>query len=169
MILKAKGVKQQIEEKLLNGENREVLNNEFNKGTVTTVYNKLIIDGKLPVQSNKVENITIEKEVVTLIENIIKIIDNTGEYVIEISVNKKLRKNIDQIKYINPFKLYGESGKMVAIEKLSQFDIVYLKGIIKNHFNYDRKELDKINSVEALVNNIIGNIERTMKIGDSFR
>lgn len=173
--MRSKGVKSEIEKELLKGVTREILNTKFNKGTVTQVYNKLNNEGllsKSEVVSINVNNKeeSIEKQVLNLVTNIIDIISDTGEYIINISVNKKVVDK-DKHKYIvlNPFKLYGDVGKEAMIKELLKYDAKYLKEVLKKHFTYDKNEIKKINSIEELINIIILNIERTVKIGDSFR
>ena len=85
-------------------------------------------------------------------------------------MNKKVVDK-DKHKYIvlNPFKLYGDVGKEAMIKELLKYDAKYLKEVLKKHFTYDKNEIKKINSIEELINIIILNIERTVKIGDSFR
>ena len=173
--MKGKGVKIEIEKELLKGVTREILNTKFNKGTVTQVYNRLNKEGLLPKSEvvsingiNKEESI--EKQVSNLFMSIIDIVSDTGEYIINISVNKKVVDK-DKKKYIvlNPFQLYGDVGKEAMIKELLKYDAKYLKEVLKKHFTYDKTEIKKVNSIEALINIIVLNIERTMKIGDSFR
>lgn len=172
--MKSTGIKIQIKEELLKGVSRQILNTKYNKGTVTQVYNKLNNEGSLPnkevlIQKNNDEE-NIEKQVLNLLKNIIDIISDTGDYIININVKKKIEKKSNyEVDVLNPFELYGNLGKESMIESLINYDEKYLKAILKKHFTYDKKELNKIISVKELVDNIIFNVERTIKIGDSFR
>lgn len=133
--MRSKGVKSEIEKELLKGVTREILNTKFNKGTVTQVYNKLNNEGLLlekevvSIERNNKEE-SIEKQVLNLVTNIIDIISDTGEYIINISVNKKVVDK-DKHKYIvlNPFKLYGDVGKEAMIKELLKYDVKYLKEV----------------------------------------
>ena len=138
--MRSKGVKSEIEKELLKGVTREILNTKFNKGTVTQVYNKLNNEGllsKSEVVSINVNNKeeSIEKQVLNLVTNIIDIISDTGEYIINISVNKKVvDKDKHKYKVLNPFKLYGDVGKEAMIKELLKYDAKYLKEVLKKHF-----------------------------------
>lgn len=171
--MKDKGIKIQIEEQLLNGVSREILNTKYNKGTVTRVYNKLNNEGLLSKKEElviKKDEENIEKQVLDLLKSIVKIVNNTGEYVINISVSKKNESKTNyKLDILNPFEIYGSMEKEEMIKYLINYDEKYLKAILKKHFTYDKKELDKITSLEELIGNIIFNVERTIKIGDSFR
>jgi len=170
IFLKNKGIMLIIEEEILKGVSTDILKQKYNQATITKVKNKLLKKQELKENISNNNKLNNEIKIYDLLQQVISILNDSGEYIINIRVNKKERVSISKVEKVdNPFKLYGELGKEGLEEKLINMELSTLENIIKKHFNYQKKQLEKIKSPKELADLIIINIERAMKIGESFR
>ena len=141
-----KGVLEEIRERLLKGENREDLNKEYKKVTVSRVYNKLEKEG-LIIESKEESPLfkNNEKEVLKLLKEVFSLINDGEEYKINITVSKKSIEETEKVlaenEVINPFTLYSKSNKDSMEKELKNKSKDSMINIIKKYFKYNNKML----------------------------
>lgn len=166
-----KGVLDEIKERLLNGEKREDLNNEYNKSTVSRVYNKLEKEGLLKIGEEEGIYNNKEEDILNLLKEALNLINDGEEYKIDISISKKNMKNLkkitDENEMINPFVLYNNSSKELMEKELKSKSKDSMICIIKKYFKYNNKMLKK--SKDELAKYICLEVEKVLNIGKCFK
>lgn len=166
-----KGVLDEIKERLLNGEKREDLNNEYNKSTVSRVYNKLEKEGLLKIGEEEGIYNNKEEDILNLLKEVLNLINDGEEYKIDISISKKNMKNLkkitDENEMINPFVLYNNSSKELMEKELKSKSKDSMICIIKKYFKYNNKMLKK--SKDELAKYICLEVEKVLNIGKCFK
>lgn len=166
-----KGILDEIKERLLNGEKREDLNNEYNKSTVSRVYNKLEKEGLLKIGEEESFYNNKEKDILNLLKEALNLINDGEEYKIDISISKKnmkdLKKITDENEMINPFILYNNSSKELMEKELKSKSKDSMICIIKKYFKYNNKMLKK--SKDELAKYICLEVEKVLNIGKCFK
>lgn len=166
-----KGILYEIKERLLNGEKREDLNNEYNKSTVSRVYNKLEKEGLLKIGEEESFYNNKEKDILNLLKEALNLINDGEEYKIDISISKKNMKDLKKITYenemINPFILYNNSSKELMEKELKSKSKDSMICIIKKYFKYNNKMLKK--SKDELAKYICLEVEKVLNIGKCFK
>lgn len=166
-----KGILYEIKERLLNGEKREDLNNEYNKSTVSRVYNKLEKEGLLKIGEEESFYNNKEKDILNLLKEALNLINDGEEYKIDISISKKnmkdLKKITDENEMINPFILYNNSSKELMEKELKSKSKDSMICIIKKYFKYNNKMLKK--SKDELAKYICLEVEKVLNIGKCFK
>lgn len=166
-----KGILDEIKERLLNGEKREDLNNEYNKSTVSRVYNKLEKEGLLKIGEEESSYNNKEKDILNLLKEALNLINDGEEYKIDISISKKnmkdLKKITDENEMINPFILYNNSSKELMEKELKSKSKDSMICIIKKYFKYNNKMLKK--SKDELAKYICLEVEKVLNIGKCFK
>ncbi len=166
-----KGILDEIKERLLNGEKREDLNNEYNKSTVSRVYNKLEKEGLLKIGEEEGIYNNKEEDILNLLKEALNLINDGEEYKIDISISKKNMKNLkkitDENEMINPFVLYNNSSKELMEKELKSKSKDSMICIIKKYFKYNNKMLKK--SKDELAKYICLEVEKVLNIGKCFK
>ncbi len=167
-----KGVLEEIRERLLKGENREDLNKEYKKVTVSRVYNKLEKEG-LIIESKEESPLfkNNEKEVLKLIKEAFSLINDGEEYKINITVSKKSIEETEKVlvenEVINPFTLYSKSNKDSMEKELKNKSKDSMINIIKKYFKYNNKMLKQ--PKDELAKYIYSEVEKVLNIGKCFK
>ncbi|WP_024615950.1 hypothetical protein [Clostridium sp. Ade.TY] len=167
-----KGVLEEIRERLLKGENREDLNKEYKKVTVSRVYNKLEKEG-LIIESKEESPLfkNNEKEVLKLLKEVFSLINDGEEYKINITVSKKSIEETEKVlaenEVINPFTLYSKSNKDSMEKELKNKSKDSMINIIKKYFKYNNKMLKQ--PKDELAKYIYSEVEKVLNIGKCFK
>lgn len=167
-----KGVLEEIRERLLKGENREDLNKEYKKVTVSRVYNKLEKEG-LIIESKEESTLfkNNEKEVLKLLKEAFSLINDGEEYKINITVSKKSIEETEKVlaenEVINPFTLYSKSNKDSMEKELKNKSKDSMINIIKKYFKYNNKMLKQ--PKDELAKYIYSEVEKVLNIGKCFK
>lgn len=167
--MRKNNVQNEIMEKIKNGALRDELETQYNKGTVTKVFNKL--------KNKETINITDkENEIENILRSLFILIDKSEGYEVNIKISKKIKnenpittkvvKEVEKIE--NPFEIYNKFGSEECLKHLLKIKKKNLQNIIKQYFSLETKYRNKY-SVEELSKYIIKEVERNMNIGEYFR
>ncbi|WP_300379918.1 hypothetical protein [Clostridium sp.] len=167
--MKGNGILDKVRNAFLTGESRDNLNKIYNKGTVTKVYNKLIKNNELDINTNSDDSKVKEEKISSLIQEILLLADKNKEYTFTIKIKENKLENKKSVDLINPFKLAGEVNTDKMKEILNGKDVEYIKNVIKKHLKYNNKKLNSLDTKEELIDYIIKSIKKTTSIGESFR
>lgn len=166
-----KGIINQVIEDINNGIPRDILNEKYNKATVTKAYKKIENPISEPIENENNK----EKEIGKLFNEIFKLINKNEEYEIKINITKKSANlNVEQqksklIKEIeNPFDLIYTLGDENYLSKLKKYKRDELIEIIKKYFSLNKNKMDKL-SKEELANYIITETKKILNIGLCFK